>query len=73
MIIITWSCIEYDTRLRIGTYIKFEGVTMHDTKPKFFQSLKENGYMYLRIPDWQMAPEFRGTTFGLFLIQKVKQ
>ena len=46
------------------------GVTMHDTKPKFFSLLKENGFTYQRLPDYQMAPEFRGNTFGLFIIQR---
>jgi len=51
--------------------ISLIGVTMIDTKPKFFTELKENGFTYVRLPDAQMAPEFRGTTFGLFVIQKV--
>ncbi len=51
--------------------IALVGVTMIDTKPKFFHLLKENGFSYQRIPDEQMAPEFRGTTFGLFVIQRV--
>ena len=50
--------------------ISLIGVTMHDTKPKFFESLEEAGFVYDRIADHQMAPEFRGTTFGLFVIQK---
>lgn len=52
--------------------ISLIGVTMLDTKPQFFTQLKENGFTYVRLPDAQMAPEFRGTTFGLFVIQKVK-
>ena len=51
--------------------ISLIGVTMHDTNPQFFALLKENGFTYQRLPDQQMAPEFRGTTFGLFVIQKV--
>ncbi len=47
------------------------GVTMHDTKPSFFKLLKENGFTYQRLHEHQMAPEFRGTTFGLFAIQKL--
>lgn len=50
--------------------ISLIGVTMHDTKPNFFSLLKENGFTYQRIPDYQMAPEFRGSTFGLFVIQQ---
>eukprot|EP01083_Nonionella_stella_P242898 846884_1 len=52
--------------------ISLIGVTMIDTKPKFFTELKEKGFTYVRLPDAQMAPEFRGTTFGLFVIQKKK-
>lgn len=50
--------------------ISIIGVTMTDTKPKFFTSLWEAGFRYERIPDHLMAEEFRGTTFGLFVIQK---
>mmetsp|Transcript_178 Transcript_178/g.268 ORF Transcript_178/g.268 Transcript_178/m.268 type:complete len:236 (+) Transcript_178:67-774(+) len=49
--------------------ISLIGVTMHDTKPHFFKLLKENGFTYQRLPDLQMDPEYRGTTFGLFVIQ----
>ena len=45
------------------------GVTMHDTKPQFFKLLKEHGFTYQRIHEHHMAPEFRGVTFGLFVIQ----
>jgi hypothetical protein len=48
------------------------GVTMHDTKPSFFSRLRENGFMYDRIPDHAMSGEFRGTTFGLFVIRKAQ-
>jgi hypothetical protein len=48
------------------------GVTMHDTKSSFFSRLRENGFIYDRIPDHAMSGEFRGTTFGLFVIRKVK-
>ena len=50
--------------------ISIIGVTMTDTKPKFFTSLHKAGFRYERIPDHLMAQEFRGTTFGLFVIQK---
>lgn len=50
--------------------ISIIGVTMTDTKPKFFTSLWEAGFRYERIPDCFMSREFRGTTFGLFVIQK---
>ena len=52
------------------TTICLIGVTMIDTKPKFFTSLWEAGFRYDRVPDHLMSHEFRGTTFGLFVIQK---
>ena len=52
--------------------ISLIGVTMHDTKTSFFSRLRENGFIYDRIPDHAMSGEFRGTTFGLFVIRKVK-
>ena len=50
--------------------ISLIGVTMQDTKPSFFEALEAAGFAYDRIADHHMAPEFRGTTFGLFVIQK---
>lgn len=50
--------------------ISIIGVTMIDTKPKFFSSLWEAGFRYDRVPDLLMSQEFRGTTFGLFVIKK---
>ena len=50
--------------------ISIIGVTMTDTKPIFFTSLWEAGFRYERIPDHLLSQEFRGTTFGLFVIQK---
>jgi 2-polyprenyl-3-methyl-5-hydroxy-6-metoxy-1,4-benzoquinol methylase len=44
------------------------GVTMNDTKPLFFRKLREAGFRYERLADWLMEPEFRGTTFGIFVI-----
>jgi len=46
------------------------GVTMHDTKPIFFSALVEAGFTYDRIADHLMSEEFRGTTFGLFVIRR---
>mmetsp|Transcript_29869 Transcript_29869/g.34701 ORF Transcript_29869/g.34701 Transcript_29869/m.34701 type:complete len:263 (-) Transcript_29869:2413-3201(-) len=46
------------------------GVTMTDTKPIFFSSLRKAGFRYERIPDHLMSEEFRGATFGLFVIQR---
>ncbi len=50
--------------------ISIIGVTMIDTKPTFFKMLWEAGFRYDRMPDHLMSHEFRGTTFGLFVIQK---
>jgi len=47
------------------------GVTMADTTPAFFRMLRKAGFAYRRLADRLMDPEFRGTTFGIFLIQKV--
>lgn len=46
------------------------GVTMNDTKPAFFHKLKQAGFRYERFADWLMEPEFRGTTFGIFVISR---
>lgn len=49
--------------------ISLIGITMLDTKPSFFKMLQQNGFNYNRIPDHAMRGEFRGNTFGLFVIQ----
>ena len=46
------------------------GVTMSDTKPMFFAALVKAGFRYDRIADHLMSSEFRGTTFGLFVIRR---
>ena len=46
------------------------GITMLDTKPIFFSKLREAGFAYERLADHLMDPKFRGTTFGIFVIQK---
>lgn len=46
------------------------GVTMNDTKPKFFTALREAGFKYDRVADHFYQPEFRGSTFGLISIQR---
>lgn len=46
------------------------GVTMNDTKPLFFHKLRKAGFRYERLADWLMEPEFRGNTFGIFVIQR---
>ena len=49
--------------------ISLIGVTMLDTKPRFFKLLKENGFNYERLHENHMPPDFKGTTFGLFAVQ----
>mmetsp|Transcript_35649 Transcript_35649/g.72315 ORF Transcript_35649/g.72315 Transcript_35649/m.72315 type:complete len:179 (-) Transcript_35649:1097-1633(-) len=57
-------------RLSHENTVSLIGVTMADTKPSFFQSLKKAGFRYERLSDYMLEPEFRGTTFGLFVIQR---
>ena len=59
-------------RLSHENTVSLIGVTMQDTKPTFFKSLSDAGFRYERLPDHLMEPEFRGTTFGLFVIQRSK-
>uniref|UniRef100_A0A7S0AUK0 Calmodulin-lysine N-methyltransferase n=1 Tax=Minutocellus polymorphus TaxID=265543 RepID=A0A7S0AUK0_9STRA len=59
-------------RLSHENTLSLIGVTMQDTKPSFFKSLSDAGFRYERLPDHLMEPEFRGTTFGLFVIQRSK-
>eukprot|EP00548_Thalassiothrix_antarctica_P013641 CAMPEP_0194171750 /NCGR_PEP_ID=MMETSP0154-20130528/6300_1 /TAXON_ID=1049557 /ORGANISM="Thalassiothrix antarctica, Strain L6-D1" /LENGTH=251 /DNA_ID=CAMNT_0038884169 /DNA_START=18 /DNA_END=773 /DNA_ORIENTATION=+ len=46
------------------------GVTMVDTRPMFFHKLCENGFCYERYADHLLHPNFRGSTFGIFVVQK---
>lgn len=46
------------------------GVTMQDTTPAFFVKLRNAGFRYTRLNDLYMPISFRGTTFGIFIIQK---
>lgn len=46
------------------------GVTMNDTRPQFFHKLREAGFRYERLADWLLEPEYRGNTFGIFVIQQ---
>jgi len=59
-------------RLSHENTVSLIGVTMQDTKPSFFTMLSDSGFRYERLPDHLMEPEFRGTTFGLFVIQRSK-
>lgn len=51
--------------------ISLIGITMSDTKPSFFHQLDCNGFMYQKLADHLLDPQFRGTTFGVFAIQKI--
>jgi Lysine methyltransferase len=52
--------------------ISLIGVTMVDTKPIFFQKLHQAGFRYERFADHLLDPHFRGSTFGIFILQKKK-
>ena len=45
------------------------GVTMADTTPEFFDRLDKAGLDYQMLADHLLEPEYRGTTFGIFVIQ----
>lgn len=49
------------------------GITMLDTTPSFFRLLTKAGFMYERLADHLLDPEFRGKTFGVFVIRKQQQ
>ena len=49
------------------------GVTLLDTKPIFFRKLSDAGFVYERLADHLLDPSFRGTNFGIFVIQKKMQ
>jgi predicted nicotinamide N-methyase len=46
------------------------GVTMSDTKPAFFELLERAGFVYEKFSDHLLEVEFRGTTFGIFVLRK---
>lgn len=45
------------------------GITMMDTDVVFFRRLADAGFTYDRLSDHLMDLEFRGSTFGLFLVR----
>jgi hypothetical protein len=51
--------------------ISLIGITMTDTKPSFFHLLDQYGFIYEKLADHLLEPQFRGTTFGIFAIQKI--
>ena len=48
------------------------GVTMKDTKPEFFELLERSGFVYEKLADHLLELEFRGSTFGIFVLQRKK-
>jgi predicted nicotinamide N-methyase len=46
------------------------GVTMNDTKPIFFSKLITRGFQYEKLAAHCVDPSFRGTNFGIFIIQR---
>jgi predicted nicotinamide N-methyase len=66
----------YDPLIQsIGHYshartVSLIGVTMSDTKADFFDKLDQAGFRYQKLADHLIQPQFRGTTFGIFVVQK---
>lgn len=48
------------------------GVNMADTTRSFFRKLDGAGFTYRRLADHLMEPEFRGTMFGIFVVQRYR-
>ncbi|GAX26611.1 hypothetical protein FisN_21Lh082 [Fistulifera solaris] len=46
------------------------GVTMADTKDAFFDLLEKGGFRYEKMADHLIPENFRGTTFGIFVIRR---
>lgn len=46
------------------------GVTMADTCPDFFRQLTQAGFVYRKLDDDLLEPEYRGLTFGIFVVQR---
>jgi hypothetical protein len=46
------------------------GFTMIDTKPEFFVRLSDAGFRYRRLSDQLLSIDYRGTTFGVFMMQR---
>lgn len=47
------------------------GITMRDTTPAFFHKLCDSGFAYDRLADHLLPLEFRGNTFGIFVVKKL--
>jgi len=54
---------------RIDTVVLL-GVTMADTRPIFFDMLQRHGFMYLKLSERLVDAEFRGNTFGIFIMKE---
>ncbi|KAL7579992.1 hypothetical protein ACA910_004982 [Epithemia clementina (nom. ined.)] len=46
------------------------GCTMSDTKPEFFDRLKDRGFVYQRLADKWLDAEYQGRIFGIFVVQR---
>jgi Lysine methyltransferase len=46
------------------------GVTMADTCPDFFHKLTRAGFVYRKLDDAVLEPEYQGLTFGIFVVQR---
>lgn len=55
------------------TTVVLLGVTMNDTQPVFFEMLQRAGFCYEKLADHLLDPEFRGTTFGIFVLRRRNQ
>jgi Lysine methyltransferase len=58
------------TKLSNEQTIILLGCTMADTTPEFFNRLWQAGLVYTRLADHLLDCNFRGQTFGIFVIQK---
>lgn len=64
--------IESLRQFSVSTTVILLGVTMKDTTPAFFHKLRDADFNYARLADHLLPLEFRGNTFGIFVIRKVK-
>lgn len=53
-----------------GKTVTLIGITMADTTPSFFDRLTKAGLVYEKFAPHLVDPEFRGNTFGVFMIQR---
>jgi predicted nicotinamide N-methyase len=63
--------IESLRQFSLSTTVILLGVTMKDTTPAFFHKLRDAEFNYDRLADHLLPLEFRGNTFGIFVIRKV--